>query len=320
MQEERPTFTQNDRGVDTAERTPPAARLRFTAGSLMGVEFEIRGSLLLLGRSGACDIRLSDDSDLLVSGRHASITVRDGVHWLEDLHSRNHTFVNGVRILEPTPIASDDEISLGPPGAEGACAACFLASAASAEKPLREVRGREPRPCLWCLASRRPDATGDCTLCALPELGARGVKAPWDLASMPALLALLDAVTLDERIRIARAGGAERAERASLFGRIMQLFRAKNEPKTPLELAARFASEIEKLVEAAEDAVFRDPAALREANPAGSPSVREVLEFVTKRWLRRRGEVDRVVAAHARAAARARSALREAVTDLQRGA
>jgi len=48
-----------------------------------------------------------------VSRRHALIVVSDGVARIEDLGSKNGTFVNGRRIEEAQPLADADEIKVG---------------------------------------------------------------------------------------------------------------------------------------------------------------------------------------------------------------
>lgn len=59
------------------------------------------GIRCLLGRASSNDITLHSAN---VSRRHALIEQRDGAWWLEDLASRNGTFVNGVRVGSPTRI------------------------------------------------------------------------------------------------------------------------------------------------------------------------------------------------------------------------
>ncbi len=51
--------------------------------------------------------------DASISRRHARITVRDGVATLEDLDSKNGTFVNEARITAPTLLSDGDAIRLG---------------------------------------------------------------------------------------------------------------------------------------------------------------------------------------------------------------
>lgn len=64
----------------------------------------------MLGRND--DVAVAFDS-LTVSRHHARIRVSHDVAVVEDLHSRNGTFLNGERLTAPAPLADGDEIALG---------------------------------------------------------------------------------------------------------------------------------------------------------------------------------------------------------------
>ena len=49
-----------------------------------------------------------------VSRRHARVVVSNGKIRLEDLGSKNGTFLNGKRIVRPRPLSDADEIEIGP--------------------------------------------------------------------------------------------------------------------------------------------------------------------------------------------------------------
>jgi hypothetical protein len=51
--------------------------------------------------------------DEFLSAEHSLLSWRDGTWWVEDLGSTNGTFVNGVRVSRPVPIASGDLIEVG---------------------------------------------------------------------------------------------------------------------------------------------------------------------------------------------------------------
>ena len=78
-------------------------------GPLAGSTFEI-DKRLVIGSDSSCDISLSDPE---VSDEHASIRVHDGAIEIRDLGSRTGTFVNAVRITEPTALGPNDEMRVG---------------------------------------------------------------------------------------------------------------------------------------------------------------------------------------------------------------
>ena len=61
-----------------------------------------------LGRANVISV-----TDPAISLEHALITRREGAWWLEDLHSRNGTHLNGHPIEIPAVITSGDIITLG---------------------------------------------------------------------------------------------------------------------------------------------------------------------------------------------------------------
>ena len=72
-------------------------------------ERELLPGDLTVGRASTCDVVLSDP---MVSRRHARIRVEGDDIILEDLGSRNGTYVNGDRV-EATELQSSDDIRIG---------------------------------------------------------------------------------------------------------------------------------------------------------------------------------------------------------------
>jgi sigma-B regulation protein RsbU (phosphoserine phosphatase) len=70
---------------------------------------ELTNDSYVLGRSHSCDIVLESDA---VSRRHARITYRNDTFILEDLGSRNKTYLNGNLIAAPAELADNDIIRI----------------------------------------------------------------------------------------------------------------------------------------------------------------------------------------------------------------
>jgi hypothetical protein len=71
---------------------------------------------LTVGRGGGCGIVLGDDT--FVSQVHARMYRRDGDVYVEDLGSRNGTFVNGQQIGGATRLRRGDQVQFGSTVAE----------------------------------------------------------------------------------------------------------------------------------------------------------------------------------------------------------
>jgi FHA domain protein len=65
---------------------------------------------ITIGRAPDCDFLVSDD---FASGRHARLIKRDSVWFVEDLDSRNGTFVHGEKIEGPVRVTSGSDIKIG---------------------------------------------------------------------------------------------------------------------------------------------------------------------------------------------------------------
>jgi phosphoserine phosphatase RsbU/P len=85
------------------------AFLQVVKGSRPGQVLELRGERMVLGRHPSCEIVLDNAA---VSRQHAQITSRHGHFYLEDLRSRNRTYLNGTPIDERTPLSDEDEVKI----------------------------------------------------------------------------------------------------------------------------------------------------------------------------------------------------------------
>jgi len=76
---------------------------------LPGMSYELDG-VTRLGRGPENDVVLPD---LFASNSHAVIKLRQGQYWLEDLDSRNGTFLNNMPLTRPAVLAHNDQIRIG---------------------------------------------------------------------------------------------------------------------------------------------------------------------------------------------------------------
>jgi pSer/pThr/pTyr-binding forkhead associated (FHA) protein len=85
--------------------------LEVVAGNALGSEIEVEDDFLI-GRHAPGAGTLADDVE--ISRHHARISrAPEGEFTIEDLDSTNGTFVNGVRIAAPQPLAEGDRVEVG---------------------------------------------------------------------------------------------------------------------------------------------------------------------------------------------------------------
>jgi len=85
------------------------AMLILREGQGVGTRWVIERSDMIIGREEDCDIVLPSRQ---VSRNHARIRRSGGRHILEDLGSKNGTFVNGRELTEPYTLQDGDEIQI----------------------------------------------------------------------------------------------------------------------------------------------------------------------------------------------------------------
>lgn len=95
--------------ADEAETGPPLGR------STLYLLFEQRELMLMeganvIGRAPDATIQIDSPG---VSRYHARVIVNDGEATIEDVESKNGTYVNGTRITEPASLSDGGEIRLG---------------------------------------------------------------------------------------------------------------------------------------------------------------------------------------------------------------
>jgi len=85
-------------------------QLAVRQGPEAGVQFDLAGKTVTIGRHSSNDISIADTG---VSRDHARLQLADAAYTIEDLGSTNGTFVNGVLITGPHPLADGDIVDLG---------------------------------------------------------------------------------------------------------------------------------------------------------------------------------------------------------------
>ena len=92
------------------------ARFRFLSGARAGQVETFTKGYIGLGRHPLSDVRFDAERDLDVSSRHAAMMRKPEGYILQDLGSRNGTYVNGSRITGDTLLKDGDVIGFGVKG------------------------------------------------------------------------------------------------------------------------------------------------------------------------------------------------------------
>ncbi|MEO8548528.1 MAG: GGDEF domain-containing protein [Kofleriaceae bacterium] len=86
------------------------ACLTILTGTASGQLFKVSKGHLTIGRSPHVELRLDDDG---ISRNHARIRSETNRAWIEDMESRNGTFVNGERIAGSVELRDGDKVQVG---------------------------------------------------------------------------------------------------------------------------------------------------------------------------------------------------------------
>jgi hypothetical protein len=100
------------RAAAVAEEAPPTATLLVEEagdGLSRGQTFVV-ASGAVLGRSPTAQILLPDE---FASAQHARLVIRGSGFWVEDLGSKNGTYLNDRRVTAPVPIQNGDTLKIG---------------------------------------------------------------------------------------------------------------------------------------------------------------------------------------------------------------
>ncbi len=92
------------------------AQFRFLSGARVGQVEVFTKAYIGLGRHPLSDVRFDAERDLDVSSRHAALVRKPEGYILQDLGSRNGTYVNGTRITGDALLKDGDVIGFGAKG------------------------------------------------------------------------------------------------------------------------------------------------------------------------------------------------------------
>ena len=92
------------------------AQFKFLAGGRAGTVETSAKAYIGIGRHPLSDVRFDTERDLDVSTRHAAVVRRGDAYIVQDLNSKNGTFVNGKQITGDTPLADGDVVGFGKDG------------------------------------------------------------------------------------------------------------------------------------------------------------------------------------------------------------
>jgi diguanylate cyclase (GGDEF)-like protein len=95
--------------VEAGDPGGQAAYLVVLSGSSVGRMFRVEEAALVIGRGSGVEVRLLDDG---ISRRHARVERQADRFFVEDLESKNGTFVNGERVARHL-LADGDKIQVG---------------------------------------------------------------------------------------------------------------------------------------------------------------------------------------------------------------
>jgi S1-C subfamily serine protease len=158
------------------------AQFKFLSGARSGQVETFSKAYLGLGRHPLSDVRFDAERDLDVSSRHAAIMAKPEGFVLQDLGSKNGTFVNGERLTGDRLLVDGDVIGFGakgpalefhaltsPDDRPTATAAAAEAAAGRQSDPRQVVPATVPPP------TRRPPAPRSRSTTAIIEMA----TAPW---------------------------------------------------------------------------------------------------------------------------------------------
>lgn len=93
-----------------ARQKVPALTISLVSDQKKPKELRFTSPEVVIGRHPSCEWVLANDT---VSSRHARMVFHHDQWWLEDLGSRNGTFLNDTALTAPTVLANMDQVRCG---------------------------------------------------------------------------------------------------------------------------------------------------------------------------------------------------------------
>ena len=102
---------QNRQKLKSSELVTHQAVLIILSENFFGQSFLINKPVIIIGRKSSCDISLNDP---LISSEHCKIEIQeDGKYYIEDIGSKNATFLNRKKLKKKAHLLYGDRIVLG---------------------------------------------------------------------------------------------------------------------------------------------------------------------------------------------------------------
>ena len=134
------------------------AKLIVASGKSAGRSITLKHGKILIGRAEECDIRPLGEE---VSRRHCAVVEEAGAVTVEDLKSRNGTYVNGAKISAKVTVADGDIVRVGPLELKVSCAAPAATAAPAAAAPAAAASMDDVSR--WLMADDEPAGMCDTT-------------------------------------------------------------------------------------------------------------------------------------------------------------
>lgn len=99
-----------DQAESAARQRVPAVQATLLGENVASEPLNFSIPEVTIGRHPSCEWMLADET---VSSRHARLSYRRDQWWLEDVGSRNGTFLNGEELSAPVVLANLDEVRCG---------------------------------------------------------------------------------------------------------------------------------------------------------------------------------------------------------------